>query len=91
MHYFGLQNFQHVMAYLFPTLLFMVVFGVGLASIHLHADDAETRRTRIVGRFPEGIEERNAPFPLVMILIIAGAFIWGFFYIVMHGYLGVKI
>jgi len=26
-----------------------------------------------------------------MMLIIAGTFIWGFFYIVMHGVLGVKI
>lgn len=91
MHYFGLQNFQHVMAYLFPTLLFMVLFGVALAYIHLHSDDAGTRKTRVVGRFPEGIEERNAPFPLVMILLIVGTFVWGFFYTVMHGYLGVKI
>lgn len=91
MHYFALQDFQHVMAYLFPALVFMVVFGVGLAHIHLYAADAETRKTRVVGRFPEGIEERNAPFPLVMILITAGAFVWGFFYIVMHGLLGIAI
>jgi hypothetical protein len=91
MHYFALQDFQHVMAFLFPGLVFMVVFGVGLAYSHLHHDDAETRKTQVVGRFPEGIEDRNAPFPLFMILIIAGAFVWGFFYIVMHGYFGVKI
>jgi hypothetical protein len=91
MHYFALQDFQHVMAFLFSGLVFMVVFGVGLACTHLHHDDAETRKTRVVGRFPEGIEDRNAPFPLFMILIIAGAFVWGFLYIVMHAYLGVKI
>ncbi|MGD9367245.1 MAG: hypothetical protein PVH87_16215 [Desulfobacteraceae bacterium] len=91
MRFFGLVNFQHVMGYIFPTLIFMVVFGVGLAFAHLHTKDAEARKTRIVGRFAEDIEDRNAPFPLVMMLIIAGAVIWGFFYILMHGLLGVKI
>lgn len=79
------------MAYLFPTLVFMVVFGVGLAYAHLHSKDAEERKTKIIKRFAEGIEDRDAPYPLVMILIIAGAVIWGFFYILMHGLLGVKI
>ena len=79
------------MGFVFPTLLFMVVFGVGLAWMHLHSKDAEARKTRISGRFAEGIEERNAPFPLVMMLIIAGAVTWGFFYILMHGLLKVKL
>jgi hypothetical protein len=91
MRYFELLNFQHVMAYIFPTLIFMVVFGVGLAYSHLQTKDAEHRKTKITGKFVDGIEERNAPYPLVMMLIIAGAVIWGFFYILMHGVLGVKI
>ncbi|MDA8139356.1 MAG: hypothetical protein M0036_11950 [Desulfobacteraceae bacterium] len=91
MRFFQLLNFQHVMGYLFVGLLFMVVFGVGLAFAHFRTADSDRRLTEIVGRFREGIEDRDAPFPLVMILIIAGAFIWGFFYIVMHGLLGVKI
>lgn len=91
MRFFELLNFQHVMGYIFPTLIFMVVFGVGLSFSHLHTKDAEQRKTEIAGRFAEGIEDRNAPYPLVMMLIIAGAVIWGFFYILMHGLLGVKI
>lgn len=91
MRFFELLNFQHVIAYLFVGLIFMVVFGVGLAYSHLHTKDAEDRKTRITGRFADGIEDRNAPFPLVMMLIIAGAVIWGFFYILMHGLLEVKI
>lgn len=91
MRFFELLNFQHIMAATFSTLLFMVVFGVGLAFSHLHSKDAEARKTRIAGRFADGIEDRNAPYPLVMMLIIAGTFIWGFFYILMHGLLGVKI
>ncbi len=91
MRFYTLLNFQHVMAYLFPTLIFMLVFGVGLAYSHLHSQDAEERKTRIIKRFAEDIEDRDAPYPLVMMLIIAGAVIWGFFYILMHGLLGVKI
>jgi hypothetical protein len=91
MRFFELLNFQHTMAWLFPTLIFMVVFGVGLAFSHLRSRTSEARKNTITGRYADGIEERNAPFPLIMMLIIAGTFIWGFFYIVMHGVLGVKI
>jgi hypothetical protein len=91
MRFFELLNFQHTMGWIFPTLLFMVVFGVGLAFVHFRSKDSEKNRKRITGRYADGIEERNAPYPLVMMLIIAGTFIWGFFYIVMHGVLGVKI
>lgn len=91
MRFFELLNFQHTMAWLFPTLIFMVVFGVGLACAHLRGKNSEARKSTITGRYADGIEERNAPFPLIMMLIVAGTFIWGFFYIVMHGVLGVKI
>lgn len=91
MRFFDLLSFQHTMAWLFPTLLFMVVFGVGLAFVHLRGKDSETSKKRITGRYADGLEERNAPYPLIMMLIIAGTFIWGFFYIVMHDVLGVKI
>lgn len=91
MRFFELLNFQHTMAWLFPSLVFMVVFGVGLAFSHLRGEDDAKRKTTITGRFADGIEERNAPFPLIMMLIVAGAFIWGILYIVLHGVLGVKI
>jgi len=91
MRFFALLNFQHLMAVVFTALLFMVVFGVGLAFSHLRGTQDEQRMETITDRYAEGIEGRNAPFPLFMILIIAGVFIWGFFYIVMHGVLGVKI
>ena len=91
MRLFALLNFQHVMGYIFCGWLFMVVFGVGLAYSHLYSKDAEQRKTQVINRFVDGVEDRNAPYPLVMILIIAGAVIWGFLYILMHGLLGVKI
>lgn len=91
MRFFELLNFQHTMAWIFPALIFMVVFGLGLGFAHLHGEDSEERKKTITGRHADGIEERDAPYPLVMMLIIAGTFVWGFFYIVMHGLLGVKI
>lgn len=91
MRLFALLNFQHLMAVFFTTGLFMVVFGVGLAFSHLRGTQDEARKKTIIGRHADGIEERNAPFPLFMTLVIAGTFLWGFFYIVMHGVLGVKI
>ena len=91
MRYFTLLNFQHVILYLLPTLLFMVLFGVGLAYSHLHRQDDEDRKTRITYRYPEGIEERDQPFPLVLVLIIAGTLIWAFCYILFTGLIGGKI
>jgi len=91
MRFFHLLNFQHIMLYVFPTLIFMVVFGLALGYSHLRSEDAEERKQKIIYRFPEGIEDRNAPFPLAMMLIIAGTLAWVFFYIVGTGLFGVKI
>ena len=77
--------------YVVPTLIFMVVFGLALAYSHLYTEDAEERKRRILYHFQEGIGDREAPFPLAMILIIAGALLWMFFYILGTGILGVKI
>ena len=63
MRFFELFNFQHVMAYLFPALLFMVVFGVGLGYLHLHTNDAESRKKAIIGRYADGIKTVMRPFP----------------------------
>ena len=79
------------MALLFPTLIFMLVFGVGLAFSHFHGPDSDERKRAIFYCYPEKIEDRNAPFPLSMLLIIVGTLIWMFFYILGIGILGVKI
>lgn len=91
MRFYDLLNFQHTMAWLFTGLLFLVVFGLGLAYSHLHADDSQERKKAVYGYYPDGLETKNAPFPMVMLLIIAGTLIWGFFYIVMYGVLEVRI
>jgi len=91
MRMYDLLNFQHVALYVFPTLAFMVVFFVGLGYHHFKTDSSEERMNRIVHEFPDGIEERQAPFPLVLMMIIAGTFIWGFFYILGYGLLEVRL
>jgi hypothetical protein len=89
--FFELLNFQQVMAYIFLTLVFILIFGLALAYSHMESDDAKEREQKIIYRFPGGIEDRDAPFPLAMTLIIAGTLIWLFFYILLTGLLGVKI
>ena len=91
MRYFNLLNNQHVFLYIFPTLVFIVLLGLALGYTHFSRKNSEDRMLRIHGKYPEGIEERDAPFPLVLILIIIGTFIWGFCYILGHGLMGVRI
>jgi hypothetical protein len=91
MRFYTLLNFQHVLLTIFPTLIFIAVFGIGLAFSHFHSKDSETRKKEIYHRYPDGIEDREAPFPLVMTLIIAGTVLWAFMYIWYTGILGVKI
>ncbi len=91
MHYFELRNFQHFMLYLFPTLLFVVLFGIGLSRMHFRQKDSDESMRKIVHSYPGGIEERNAPFPLILILTIFGTVLWGLLYIILYGVLEVRI
>jgi hypothetical protein len=91
MHYFELRNFQHLVLYFFPTLLFVVVFGIGLSRMHFRQKDSEAKMHKIVHSYPGGIQERNAPFPLVLILILFGTILWGLLYIILYGVLGIRI
>ena len=91
MRFFDLVNFQHIIIYLFPTLAFIILLGLFLGQSHFITQHSEKRKTEISYRFPDGIEDRNAPFPLAMALVIAGAVMWGFFYILFIGIFEVKI
>nr|VFK07944.1 MAG: cytochrome oxidase-cbb3 N-terminal domain-containing protein, FixP [Candidatus Kentron sp. H] len=91
MHYFELRNFQHVVLYLLPTLLFIVLFALGLGYTHFRDKRSDEKMNTIVHTYVGGIEERNAPFPVVLMLILAGTIIWGLLYIILYGVLEVKI
>ena len=77
--------------FVLPTLLFIIVLGLALGYSHFWTPDAERRKKAIVHGYPDGIDGRNAPFPLAMLLIVAGTVLWAFFYILLNGWLGVKI
>jgi hypothetical protein len=88
MRLFELLNLQHVVGFFFPTLVFMLVFGIGLAFSHFRSD----RGGRTPGhKFVDGLQDGHSPFPLVMMLIITGTFIWAVAYILMYGLTEVKL
>ena len=91
MRYFTLLSFQHIVLYAIPTLIFIVLFGIGLGYSHFKGKADEVRKHNVINRYPDGIEERDAPFPLLLVLIIAGTLLWMFLYIVGTGVLEVKI
>jgi hypothetical protein len=77
--------------YLFPTIAFITLFIIGLGFYHINRKDSAEREARIIERFPEGIEGRNAPFPLITYLLIIGTVVWVLAYIILIGVLKVKI
>jgi hypothetical protein len=88
MRLFALLNLQHVIGYFFPTLVFMLVFGMALGFSHFLSD----RGSHAPGhKFVDELEDGHSPFPLVMMLIIAGIFIWAVAYILMYGLTEVKL
>ncbi len=91
MRYFEVLNIHHFVTYLFPALVFIVIFAAGLGYAYVRRKRSEDRATRIIESYPDGIEGRNAPFPLVVSLIIAGTVIWCLLYIILTGVWGVKI
>lgn len=91
MRFFELLGFHHVILYLLPSLIFIVLFAIYLSYSHFRSADAERRKQEIIETFADDIQGRNAPFPLGMILTIAGTVLWGLLYIWFTGSLGVKI
>ncbi len=91
MRYFELLGLQHVILFVFPALIFMILFYLGITHSHFHGKKSKERLSKIVHSYPAGLESRNAPFPLILILIIAAFLIWTFLYTLGTGILGVKI
>ena len=91
MRFFDLLSLQDIILYFFPAVLAVFIVGMALGYSHFRTPRSEERRQRVYYTFPEGIEDRQAPFPLALILIIAGAVAWAFCYILIIGMWGVKI
>ncbi len=77
--------------YLFPAIATIVLFIIGLGFYHIQRKDSAERESRIIERYPGGIEGRNAPFPILAYLIIIGTIVWVLAYILLIGGLKVKI
>lgn len=91
MRFFALLNFQHVILYVFPALIFIIIFGLALARSYFKSADSAERLIHVHGRYPDDLEDRNAPFPIALTLIIAGTVVWAVLYILFNGLMGVKI
>lgn len=91
MRYFELLGIQHFFMYLFPAVATIVLFIIGLGFYHFNRKDSAERESRIIERYPGGIEGRDAPFPLLLYLIVAGTVVWVLAYILLIGFLKVKI
>ncbi len=83
--YFELLNIQHFVLYLLPALTTLLIFAAALGYMHFRGKEDEDGQDSTGHLFPGGIREQNKPFPLVLILIIAGTVIWGFGYIIVSG------
>jgi hypothetical protein len=91
MRLFDILNIQHLVMYLFPALAFILIFAAGLGYWHVRRGASDERLNRIIEKYPGGIEGRNAPFPLVLTLTIAGTLAWCLLYILLTGLLKVRI
>jgi hypothetical protein len=91
MRYFELLGIQHFFMYLFPAIATIALFIIGLGFYHFNRKDSAERESRIIERYPGGIEGRDAPFPLLLYLIVAGSVVWVLAYILLIGFLKVKI
>ncbi|MBI5588996.1 MAG: hypothetical protein HY881_00795 [Deltaproteobacteria bacterium] len=88
MRLFNLLNIQHLVLAVFPALLCVVLVGIALSFSHFRGNISEDRSIRVTGIYPDGIEERDAPFPLFLFLVILGTVLWGIGYIFMIGLTG---
>ncbi|MEW6670669.1 MAG: hypothetical protein AB1427_03150 [Thermodesulfobacteriota bacterium] len=91
MRYFALLNLQHVVLYIFPTLIFIVVLGLALAKSYYKSADSPDRLIKVHGRYPDDLEDKDAPFPVALTLIIVGTAVWAVLYILFTGLMGVQI
>ena len=91
MHYFPLRDIQHFILYFFPAFLTVFLIGIGLAFTHFRTKRSEENKDEIYHEYNEGIQDKNGPFPLILILTIAGTVIWAIFYILAIGLMEVRI
>jgi hypothetical protein len=88
MRFFDLLNLRHVALFVFPTLIFVIVFAMALRRIYFRTDNSAKRLEEVRHVFPGNVGARNGPAPLALILIIAAFIIWALFYAVSMALMG---
>ena len=91
MHFFELRDIQHFFCYFFPAFLSVFLIAAALAYSHFRTRGSEEKKKSAYHSYPEDIVDGKGPFPLVLILVIAGTIIWAFSYIIIIGLQEVKI
>lgn len=87
MRFYHLLNVQHVMIYVFPTLVFILMLALSLAYACFKTKASESRKKTILYDYPDGLQRKNGPFPVVMMLVIVGTIAWAVGYIFMAGFM----
>jgi hypothetical protein len=80
MRLFTLANVQNIVLYLFPSLIFLILFGLGLGYAHFGGVRGEDWKKVRYNIYAGEIEERRSPWPVVLLLIIFGTILWGLLY-----------
>jgi hypothetical protein len=91
MRFFELLNIQHIILFTLPALVFIILLGFALGYTYLGSRRNRKKVDRVHSTFPDGLKDRQSPFPLVLTMIIWGTIIWGLGYIIVIGVLNIKI
>ena len=91
MRFFQLLNFQHVVAYVFPALMGIILLATALGFSHFKTKNSAKRVKEVKYRYPDDTGDRNAPFPVFMALVTILTLMWALGYILAIGFLEVRI
>jgi hypothetical protein len=91
MRLYHLINLQHINLYIIPTLIFILLLGTALGFTHFRTKHSERRKNRIGYQYPDGISDKHSPFPVFLMLLIAGILLWGLGYILAIGFFEIRI
>ena len=82
MRYFPLLDFQYTVLLIFLGLAFLML--IWLAFAYEEGEGKQEAREK----YPDGIEERNGPVPLLLLFLYLGFIIWAVAYVAVIGIQG---
>jgi hypothetical protein len=86
MRYFSLLDFQYVILLVFLGLTAIILLYVAFGSDLFTSGRRE--KPQDLENYPDGIQVRNEPIPLILIFIYVGFVIWAVVYVLMIGVRG---